>query len=154
CGGYERLGNKIRDTQKIEGDNIETQGIGLINVSTTMIPEKKHQNVSGKHISIGTEISGYEMHIGKTMGPDCKNPLLMIDGKGSGAVGTNNRISGCYLHGMFASDTFRSEFLQNLNSISVLSDYQGSVNNTLDELAKYLHQNMDTDQFLNLTRSL
>jgi adenosylcobyric acid synthase len=94
------------------------------------------------------------MHIGKTFGPDCENPLLMIDGKGSGAVGKNNKILGCYLHGMFASDTFRSEFLQNLNSTSVLSDYQGSVNNTLDELAEYLHQHMDTKQFLNLAQTL
>jgi adenosylcobyric acid synthase len=154
CGGYQMLGNTIQDPHKIEGNVTEIAGLGLLNVSTTMHPEKKLQNVTGKHISSGAEISGYEMHIGKTFGPDCENPLLMIDGKGSGAVGKNNKILGCYLHGMFASDTFRSEFLQDLNSTSVLSDYQGSVNNTLDELAEYLHQHMDTKQFLNLAQTL
>ncbi len=105
------LGNTIRDPHKIEGNVTEIPGLGLLNVSTIMHPEKKLQNVTGKHIKSGTEISGYEMHIGKTFGPDCNNPLLLIDGKGYGAVGKNNKIWGCYLHGMFASDSFRREFL-------------------------------------------
>jgi adenosylcobyric acid synthase len=102
----------------------------------------------------GEPITGYEMHIGITSGPDCENPLLEINGKPSGAIAQNGQAYGCYLHGMFASDTFRKSFLDGLGASSTLESYEDSVFETLDELAQHIENNMNTKMFLKLAKSV
>ena len=152
CGGYQILGNSISDPDNIESKAKQVSGLGLLNVSTIMKPEKNLKTVSGSHLKSGKPITGYEMHIGMTNGPDCKNPLLEINGKASGAIAQNGRVYGCYLHGMFASDAFRKSFLDGLGTSSTLENYEDSVVETLDELAEHLESNMDTELFLNLAK--
>ena len=152
CGGYQMLGKSISDPDKIESDLEKVRGLGLINVKTIMQREKNLEIVSGTHLRSGEFISGYEMHIGKTTGPDCKTPLLEINGKASGATAANGKVSGCYLHGMFSSDSFRKSFLNNLGASSTLDDYSSTVSSTLDELAEHLKGNMDTERFLELAK--
>ena len=152
CGGYQMLGTSIRDPDKIESNLEKVRGLGLINVKTTMHAEKKLDLVSGIHIKSGQFITGYEMHIGKTTGPDCKNPLLEIEGQPSGATAKNGKVYGCYLHGMFSSDSFRRSFLESFGVTSNLDNYKTSVNATLDELAEHLKINLNTKRLLDLAK--
>ena len=59
----------------------------------------------------GEPLEGYEIHLGRTTGPDCARPFAFIAGAPDGAVTANGRIMGTYLHGCFASDGFRRAFL-------------------------------------------
>ncbi|MGB0635097.1 MAG: cobyric acid synthase [Paracoccaceae bacterium] len=154
CGGYQILGKSISDPDGIESNAKQVSGLGLLNVITVMKPEKNLKTVSGTYLKSGEPITGYEMHIGITSGPDCENPLLEINGKPSGAIAQNGQAYGCYLHGMFASDTFRKSFLDGLGASSTLESYEDSVFETLDELAQHIENNMNTKMFLKLAKSV
>src|SRR5207245_2231214 len=45
--------------------------------------------------------SGYEIHMGVTQGPALARPALSIDGRPEGAVSSDDRILGTYVHGLF-----------------------------------------------------
>ena len=149
CGGYQMLGTVIRDPQGIEGPPGEISGLGLLDVETTLTEEKRLVEVSGKHFASGTDVRGYEMHIGVTEGPARANAFLTIDGNPEGA--TNGLISGTYLHGLFASDTFRRAFLGG-NSDGDFA-YEQTVEATLDKLARHLEQHLDIEKILAIARS-
>ena len=111
CGGYQMLGNVVRDSQGIEGAAGETPGLGLLDIDTIMNPDKRTTRVSATHAATGARISGYEIHIGQTNGPDCARPFAFVDGQPEGASSADGRITGSYLHGLFNDDTFRAAFL-------------------------------------------
>ena len=49
-----------------------------------------------KDLVSGAAFSGYEMHVGRTDGPDCARPLLRFaDGRVDGAVARDGRVAGC-----------------------------------------------------------
>ena len=57
---------------------------------------------------------------------------------------------GCYLHGLFAADRFRSAFLAQLGKPITTYDYGKSVEDTLNALASHLETHMDLDTLLAL----
>lgn len=151
CGGFQMLGNTIADPEGIEGSSQTVAGLGLLDVDTVMGLHKQLSQVVGTHLPSGAEISGYEIHIGETVGPDCENGWLEISGKKSGASSASGRIHGCYLHGMFSSDSFRAAFLQSLGYKSKILNYEDTVERTLNDLADHLEENLDLDRLLSLS---
>ncbi|MGL4730009.1 MAG: cobyric acid synthase, partial [Clostridium sp.] len=86
CGGYQMLGKKINDPQRVESENLETEGLGLLDIETTFEDKKVTTRVEGKVInkdlfeSKRDEINvyGYEIHMGiSKLGEDAK-PLFRI----------------------------------------------------------------------------
>ena len=71
CGGYQMLGRSLSDPDGIEGAAGTVAGLGHLDVSTVMAPVKHLSLKTGLHPESGTELSGYEIHIGQTTGPDC-----------------------------------------------------------------------------------
>jgi adenosylcobyric acid synthase len=112
CGGYQMLGLRIEDPLGIEGPASTAPGLGLLDIETIMAGDKSLREVHGRHVESGTELSGYEMHVGSTDGPDRQRPFIRFsDGRTDGAASSDGRVAGCYLHGLFASDGFRDAFL-------------------------------------------
>ncbi|MBP0587644.1 cobyric acid synthase CobQ, partial [Mycobacterium tuberculosis] len=90
-------------------------------------------------------ISGYEMHIGETTGPDLARPFCRLaDGRGDGAVSADGRVAGTYLHGLFAGDAFRTAYLAELGAPSALA-YEAEIERILDALAAHLERHVDVD---------
>jgi len=146
CGGYQMLGKKVRDPEGVEGVQTETQGLGLLNVETTLEPQKTLRNVTAKSVTYGDEISGYEIHMGQTKGPDTATPMLTINNRPAGATSANGLISGCYMHGLFTSDSFRRSFLNALGaSLENSPDYTKTIDDTLDRLSAHLEEYLDVD---------
>ncbi|MBV1822206.1 cobyric acid synthase, partial [Bacteroidales bacterium MSK.15.36] len=58
CGGYQMLGKTLKDPYKVESDELETEGMGLLNVDTVFEKEKITTRVKAK--SKDTEVYGYE----------------------------------------------------------------------------------------------
>ena len=99
CGGYQMLGRRLADPQGLEGPAGEVQGLGLIDVETILAGEKTLRAASGICLANGVAFSGYEMHIGRTHGPDCARPLLRFaDGREDGAISRDGRVMGAYAH--------------------------------------------------------
>lgn len=152
CGGYQMLGREIIDREGLEGNPGRFEGLGHLDVTTEMHPEKHLENVTAKHMESGTKLTGYEIHIGDTSGPDCDRAWLSIGQRREGAQSLSGRIKGCYLHGIFSSDQFREAYLESLGGTGAKFDYGAEVENTLDALAAHLETHMDLDLLLELAR--
>ncbi len=150
CGGYQMLGTDIHDPEGIEGAAGSYKGLGLLDVTTTMHPEKRLAEVVGTYTLTGDDVRGYEIHIGKTDGPDCTRSWLAFNGKSEGAASPNGRIMGCYIHGLFAADTFRAAFLKAMGAQATVFNYDAEVDRVLDDLAEHIEAHLDLDMLLSL----
>ena len=151
CGGYQMLGKVLRDPQGVDGRPGEIPGLGLLDIETTMAGDKSLEVVTGRHLPSGCRLTGYEMHMGRTHGPDTARPLVMLDGpdgnqRPDGARSTDGRIEGCYVHGLFAADALRRDYLARLGAAQRSElDYDGTVEQVLDGLADLLSATLDAD---------
>jgi adenosylcobyric acid synthase len=152
CGGFQMLGESIADPQGIEGPPGRVPGLGLLAIETVLAGEKTTVPVAGRHIDSGEEISGYEIHLGRTQGADCGRAFLEIGGHPDGAISADGLVAGTYVHGLFASDAFRRAFLQKLGARSSVA-YEAGVEATLDGLAAHLAAHLDLEQILAIARS-
>jgi len=169
CGGFQIMGQKIMDPEKIESDLKEISGLGLLDIETVMKSDKTTtqykntvKNVSG--ILAGTEgmeIKGYEIHQGYSYPVNEKNEennnsenilkndtgCLFGEEKLKGAVKDN--IAGTYIHGIFDNSEFTSHFLNEVRKLKGLDridenfSYSDYKNREYDKLAEVLRENID-----------
>lgn len=150
CGGYQMLGKQIIDDDGIEGAPSRVDGLGHLDITTVMKPHKRLARSTATYLPTGDTVRGYEIHIGETTGPDCDRAWLSLDGRGEGAATANGQIRGCYLHGLFTADAFRTAFLAELGASLPASHYAKGVEDTLDALAAHLEAHLDIDALLGL----
>ena len=151
CGGYQMLGREIADPDGIEGVPGSVPGLGHLNVTTVMKPQKRLALTEARELESGAEVQGYEIHLGITDGPDCANAWLSVDEEETGAMSHGGRVRGCYLHGIFSADGFRRAYLARLGVESGL-DFETSVEATLDALAAHIETHLDLDALLDLAQ--
>jgi adenosylcobyric acid synthase len=152
CGGFQMLGNVVRDPEGIEGAPGETQGLGLLDMDTVMSPDKTLTRTSARHAETGQIMQGYEIHIGQTTGPARDRAFAFIGTKPEGAVSADGRIMGSYLHGMFSDDSFRAAFLAARGAATSGLRYGAEVERVLDALAAHLEAHLDVAGILALAR--
>jgi adenosylcobyric acid synthase len=152
CGGYQMLGRSIADPAGIEGPPGGADGLGLLDVKTTLSDDKRLEPVRGA-TGDGVPFSGYEMHMGVTEGPDCARPFARLaDGGAEGAVSPDGRVMGTYIHGLFANDRQRAAWLARFGAGQARVAYDDSVERTLDALAAHIAAHVDLDRLLSLAR--
>jgi adenosylcobyric acid synthase len=153
CGGYQMLGRSIQDPEGIEGKPGTVAGLNLLDVETRLTSEKLLLEVAGQSGSNGTPFKGYEMHMGRTEGPDTARPMLKLDdGRVDGAISANGQVAGCHVHGLFADDRQRSDWLQRIGADSSSVRYEDELEATLDALAEHVERHVDCDALLDLAR--
>ncbi len=151
CGGYQMLGTRLDDPEGTEGPAGAVDGLGLLAVDTTLAGDKALVEVTGTERASGLKVRGFEMHIGRTTGADTARPMLDLDGRPDGAVSADGRVMGTYLHGIFADDAFRHDFLNRLRAREASGvAYEAQVERVLDELADHLQHHVDLDRILDL----
>ncbi len=154
CGGYQILGKCVEDPHSIESDNETRQGLGLLDITTSLAAEKTLVRRRGKHILTGIEVHGYEIHHGISTGSVI--PLLRFDDQSiCGNQHSERPIWGAYLHGVFDSDLFRRWFIDNLRSKAGLSRLEQIVapynlEDAFDNLAKVVRSSIDMDSVYRL----
>ena len=120
CGGFQMLGKRLLDPEMIESGRGEIEGFGLLPVTTEMAPEKItvqcRARVTASCFGSGLEVSGYEIHQGRTTLEGVAEPLLQVtqnDGcqYADGFIADHGRVWGSYMHGIFDDDGFRSAYL-------------------------------------------
>ncbi|MEL6573952.1 MAG: cobyric acid synthase [Pseudomonadota bacterium] len=154
CGGYQMLGQTIADPDGIEGEPQTVAGLGLLNVDTVMTPHKHLTEVSGHEVRSGAALTGYEIHIGETTGPDSDTGWITLGDRREGAESMNGHIQGCYLHGLFSGDVFREAYLSRLGTLTNGHDYEAGLEDTLDQLAAHLETHMDVDALLTIAEAV
>jgi len=150
CGGYQMLGRRIHDPEGLEGTTGSVEGLNLLDIETTLLADKTLTRVSGRHVPTGTALEGYEIHLGKTHGPDCARPFAMIVGEADGAISASGRVMGTYVHGCFAANAFRHTFLGSLGATAGPLAYDHLIEETLDALAAHLESHLDLDRLLQI----
>ncbi|MGD0780696.1 MAG: cobyric acid synthase [Dehalococcoidales bacterium] len=161
CGGYQMLGKKILDPQRVESEKTEVAGLGLLDVVTEFAAEKSTTQVKAKTVSQkgllagtkGMEINGYEIHMGQTRSEEKSNAFKVIEtpqGRTDyldGALDATGMILGTYMHGLFHNDSFRQVFLNNLRRRWGLVENSTGVgtekDRQYDKLAELVRQNID-----------
>lgn len=145
CGGYQMLGESIDDPDGVEGAPGCVPGLGLLNVQTRLFAEKRLISITGRTWD-GAAFCGYEMHMGRTIGPDCRRPFATLsDGTADGAIAPSGRILGTYVHGLFADDGQRGAWLTRLGSGGSAVNYEAGVDATLDAWAAHLEEHLDVE---------
>jgi adenosylcobyric acid synthase len=153
CGGYQMLGHRISDPDGIEGRAGTSHGLGLLAVNTVLAAKKELRLEAAISGLTGDPLTGYHMHMGVTDGADRARPFAEVGGAREGAVSSDGRIMGTYLHGLFAADAFRREFLARLGATADADlHYEALIDATLDAFAAHLEANLDLDFLLSLAR--
>jgi adenosylcobyric acid synthase len=153
------LGRTIADPAGFEGRTGTAPGLGLLAVDTVLEPHKILRAVHARDDRSGAAVSGYEIHLGRTAGPDCTRPWLTLDGRAEGASSADGRIEGCYIHGLFASDAFRHAWLNRVRTARGLSpseaatQYDATVDAVLDRLAAHVAASVDLNRVLEIARA-
>ena len=148
CGGYQMLGQQIADPSGSDGVAGQVPGLGLLDVATVMSPEKRVIRVAGT--AMGQPVSGYEIHMGRTSGPDCARPFAHVP-DADGAVSRDGRVMGSYLHGLFSDDAFRAAYLARFG-VRSQPGFEAGVDAALDDLADHLEAHLDVGGLLSVAR--
>jgi adenosylcobyric acid synthase len=152
CGGFQMLGTSVADPDGIEGPPGTTAGLGHLDVATVMSGQKRLERITAVHAATGLPVAGYEIHIGRTTGPDMARPFARVAGVPEGAISADGRVIGSYLHGLFAADEFRAAFLGTLGIAAGGRRHAADVEAALDALADHLEAHLDVADLLALAR--
>ncbi|HZE22299.1 MAG TPA: cobyric acid synthase, partial [Desulfobaccales bacterium] len=123
CGGYQILGQEVRDQLGVEGEPRTEAGLGLLPVVTTMAGAKTTTQVEA--LASGRpdfgRLAAYEIHMGVTEPQGEGQPAFEIISRNrdplevaDGWVSPDGRVWGTYLYGLFDNDAFRRAFLEEL----------------------------------------
>ena len=145
CGGFQMLGHAINDPDGIEGPPGHMSGLALLDVTTQMTAEKRLTETPATFAATETPFLGYEIHKGRTTGPDTTRHFALTANGPEGAISADGRITGSYLHGMFRDDAFRAAFLMRLGASPGKSLYGDTVEQTLNALATHMETHLDID---------
>ena len=145
CGGFQMLGRSVADPGGIEGPPGTAPGLGLLDVETVLTGDKVLRPVAGKLASGDARFEGFEMHVGRTSGAGLARPFLYINDKADGAVSPDGRVSGTYVHGLFAAGAARAALLAEVGASSSGRDHGLLIDALLDEIAAAFEQALDID---------
>ena len=151
CAGLQMLGRTIADPHGIEGPSGTADGLGLLDLTTVLTGDKTLRAVTGHTLPDETPVAGYEMHLGRTDGPDRVRPFARLDdGTTDGARSADGLVSGTYLHGLFDTAAQRTRCL-GVAASDV--DHQAEIDAVLDALAAHLEAHVDIAALLAISRS-
>ena len=146
CGGYQMLGQAVLDPHAVEGNIPRLPGLGLLDTTTEMLPEKITRQVEFSFG--GTSCKGYEIHQGITR--FCNNA-----GKEADTIVYGKNCVGTYLHGFLDNpaviDHFVAPFTKmksgNEESVEEFKDRQ------YDLLAAHVRKHVDIKQLIKIMQS-
>ncbi len=151
CGGYQMLGQQIHDPLGLEGSQGSSPGLGLLDVTTTLRPEKQLRRTQGRLSLEQAPVHGYEIHCGHTDGPGLTRPAAWLEGRADGAISADTQVMGTYLHGLFETPDACTTLLRwagfaTANPI----DYHALREAGIDRLADAIDTHLDMDRVLSL----
>ena len=155
CGGYQMLGEVIRDPQHTESQNDEAAGLGLLGMETVFASEKLTSQVvaqcqdlhfMGQSIS-ADNLQGYEIHMGHTdfTREADKHPFTVCQRRGTvcasqeGTANAAGNVFGTYIHGVFDNDVFRRSVLNAIRHSKGLEALANTRNVMAEKQQAYEH---------------
>ena len=174
CGGYQMLGQEVSDPDGVEQKGT-VRGLGLLPTRTVFDKEKTRTRVQGRFLAAegilkelsGTEIEGYEIHMGETFLLDHAKSLVEFadttgkDDSGASDISGSVRadgaqcgnVYGCYVHGIFDAPGCAKGFLSALlkqkgydPSVINEKDWKAYKEEQYDKLADIIRESLDMER--------
>ncbi|HET6554619.1 MAG TPA: cobyric acid synthase [Dyella sp.] len=102
CGGFQMLGRLVHDPQGIESEPGSSEGLGWLDMETTLEAQKALRRVEGRLVLGEARMGGYEIHCGISRGGALDVPSSVLDGgRPDGALSADGQMLGTYVHGLF-----------------------------------------------------
>ncbi|OZG74980.1 cobyric acid synthase CobQ [Hahella sp. CCB-MM4] len=151
CGGFQMLGNVIRDPAGVEGCPGETSGLGWLDCETLLQQNKQLHNRQGRLSFVDAEVQGYEIHVGETFGADLKSPVILGENGADGAFNQDQSVAGTYWHGLFERPAALNAWLKwaGLKEAKAL-DYAAMREQQIDRLADSIESSLAMEKILSL----
>ncbi|MFD0677885.1 MULTISPECIES: cobyric acid synthase [unclassified Paenibacillus] len=167
CAGYQMMGERLLDPHLLESEHPETAGLGLFPTETEFTADKKTVRAVGTSLLYSDaagrnpllQVSGYEIHMGRTrfLQPVTHPFFIAEEGSGQeahpdGAVSTNGRQWGTYVHGILHSDDFRRGWLNGIREsrgwepLQAELRFQERREAAFDRLADHVRSHLDTNR--------
>ncbi|WP_087461776.1 cobyric acid synthase [Oleiphilus messinensis] len=166
CGGYQMLGQTIADPHGIEGPTQKADGLAILDIATTLEPEKQLKQCEGT-LQLTDEppvqVKGYEIHAGITTLPTAgKRPVKItstqraqhpedIAESEDGLISKDNQVFGTYLHGIFDQPDALQAIL---NWCGLQPETRVDINTlreqSIDRLADSMEQHLDMGKILQM----
>lgn len=123
CGGYQMLGEEIKDPFAIESLHQAKEGLCLLPVRTTISKEKTTILSKGSLTIFGNsyQVTGYEIHMGITDRAHQYEALIETTSGTDGCKSKDEKVIGTYFHGIFHNDSFREELLNRIRQTKGLA---------------------------------
>jgi len=175
CGGYQMLGNRILNPHRLETGVEFAKGLEFLDIETVFHFEKNTCQVETRILDeaivpglVGLSLAGYEIHVGQTTtttpwlarsvgptetGPAANMSISSSSAKTDGSHSLDGRVWGCYLHGLFLNDTFRSAWLRKLSGNKTLPrplSAHEHVRKSLDRLADQFEAHIDFELLMKI----
>lgn len=147
CGGYQMLGKTIDDPLHVESKINSVDGLNLLPITTTFAAQKATYRVRARVLKTDEMIEGYEIHMGETQSQTQWLEIVSRNGEQTnvkdGGVSFNGKVWGCYLHGLFANDSFRYAWLTRLSWKGQVTSQVARFEESLESLADAVENSMD-----------
>ncbi|MBJ6801544.1 cobyric acid synthase [Geomonas propionica] len=167
CGGYQMLGTTVNDPDRVESALESTQGLGLLDVVTTMLQEKQTHQAEGELLPAAQGVApgcrpaltGYEIHMGESVLGSGASPFARISSRSGivadleeGAVSADGRVFGTYLHGIFDNHGFRTAFLNRIRRQKGIPERTevALAPDAFDALAAHMEKHLDLERIFQI----
>lgn len=158
CGGFQMLGDVLKDPRAIESRQGMVRGLGLFKMETVLDKDKKTYLVRARDLLYNSpgSLRGYEIHHGRSL---CRGgkAAFRITRRGARSVAVSDgladgdkRVWGTYIHGLFDNRAFRGRFLDYVLGVKGsfrhrLPGAQDNLDARFDGLAEIIEKNLDMD---------
>lgn len=168
CGGYQMLGEEVRDPLHTESTNDAVTGLGLLPLVTTMRGTKNTYQVICDCDALpflemkfsGKDLTAYEIHMGETVFTAPAEMLFHIKKRSlkdvdlqDGCINQNGTVWGTYCHGIFDNDELRRAILnalrmrKGLSVLPVSFRYRAYKEAEFDRLAETVRKHFNMEKF-------
>ncbi len=145
CGGYQMMGKRVLDPDKIEGDIAEIEGLGILPVETILEKSKQTRQTSFTFINGQAHGEGYEIHAGKTVA-STPSPLCRLGNGAEEGYYISDKVWGSYVHGIFDNASVITSVLRQVDpAFSSTIDYKALKEEGYDQLAQLIRDHIDID---------
>ena len=177
CGGYQMLGEKLYDPDKVESSRLEMDGLGLLPLTTVFEGTKETHRIQGRVAegrglltgAVDEPITGYEIHMARTTGTGSSGsftpaPFIIEDRSdvpvtaetaSDGALDSEGRVLGTYIHGLFHNGGLRRAMLKELarkkGLVLPLQSQDLVIDQEFDKLAAWVRASLNMDLIYQMT---
>lgn len=150
CGGYQMLGKRINDPNHLESSVTSSEGLGYLEIETTLDREKKLSQTKAYSPLCDQELSGYEIHHGVSKVSGSKEKPFVLNKEGEVIGVRRGKVWGTYLHGIFDNNEFRREILNEIRlskgTKTAKVTHEKGLDDELNRLADHIEHSLDMNR--------